>query len=306
MKRNAGIKTSGILLLAFLAYTASGGGGQVLTDGLTVYDTGSVCGAFSIAKGSVATSGASLYFHFNTNESGIVTDQSGIGNNGSVSGAVWTSSGYILGAYNFNGTNQYIAVPASSSLNLTTSITISAWVKFNGEGTGNQFFLAKHLSSWIQYGLMRFANSSGNPHKFGAALSWTSDNHQDFVSDYVLSDNSWYFLAMTFSKASSNVCLYVNGSLNKAITKSTAIYGDTVGNLELGREHKWSEYANAVVDDVRIFNRSLSGGEIMAIYNNTALGYSTSVVFSVTGGASDIGRLVRKGDIEMGIYTNGP
>jgi hypothetical protein len=306
MKR--GVKCAGVILMfGLLSGARAAEQGEVITDLLTVNQTGSVYGVLSILKGNVVTNGASLYFDFDTNESGVVTDRSGSGNHGAVSGAVWTSSGYIQGAYDFNGTNQWIAVPGSSSLNLTTAITVSAWVKFKGEGVGNHVFLMKHTLNYIQYGLLRMANSGGDAHKFSAALSSGAGSHQDFVSDYVLDDGDWCFVGMSFSMASTNVKLYVNGLLNKTIVKSTAIAGDSLGSLDIGREHKWNEYANVVVDDVRIFNRELSDTEVLRIYHNSASGYAnTSVIFRVSGGIADIERLNPKGDIGMGTFTSGP
>src|SRR5206468_9878662 len=57
-----------------------------------------------------------------------VADSSGRGNNGSISGATWTTSGRYGQALSFNGTNAYVEIPDSSSLDLTTGMTLEAWV----------------------------------------------------------------------------------------------------------------------------------------------------------------------------------
>ncbi len=58
-----------------------------------------------------------------------VTDVSGSGNSGTISGAVWSSAGKFGRALSFNGTNAFVNVPHSASLNLTTTMTLEAWVK---------------------------------------------------------------------------------------------------------------------------------------------------------------------------------
>jgi len=63
-------------------------------------------------------------------------DYSGYGNDGNVSGATWNSSGGYdgFGAYEFNGSGNYVDVGNDTSLNLTDEITLMAWVKSNGDG----------------------------------------------------------------------------------------------------------------------------------------------------------------------------
>src|SRR3954468_453281 len=74
-----------------------------------------------------ATNGLVAAYSFD--QSGTtVADLSGHGNVGTVSKAAWTSAGKYGGAYSFNGTSSMISVPDSPSLDLTTGMTIEAWV----------------------------------------------------------------------------------------------------------------------------------------------------------------------------------
>ena len=58
-------------------------------------------------------------------------DYSGYGNNGSVSSAIWNSTGGFdgKGAYEFNGSDEVIIIPDATSLNHTNKISIQAWIK---------------------------------------------------------------------------------------------------------------------------------------------------------------------------------
>ena len=303
MNKRTMTKATAIAGFSLLWIGSAGRAGEILTDNLRVSNEANILGALTVEKGSVPTNKLVLYYHFNADESGVVTDQSPAGNHGTVSGAVWTTGGYVEGAYDFNGTNQWISVPAASSLNLTTAITMSAWVKFKGEGTGNHAFVMKHTTSWLQYALMRM---SAPNHRFNASFSSAQNQHADYLSQQVLNDGVWYFLAATFSTASGSVKLYVDGLLDNTISKATAIYGDAIGNVEIGREHKWNEYANAIVDEVRIYAAELSSGEIKSLYNNSVSNYTDRVLLQVSGGVTDIDYLLPKGDLEMGAYTNTP
>ena len=54
--------------------------------------------------------------------------RSGNGNNGTLVNATWTTAGKYGGALSFNGSNARVNVPSSSSLQLTSGMTLEAWV----------------------------------------------------------------------------------------------------------------------------------------------------------------------------------
>ena len=57
-----------------------------------------------------------------------VTDSSGNGSNGTISGATWTTAGKYGNALIFNGTNALVTVNDAASLQLTSGMTLEAWV----------------------------------------------------------------------------------------------------------------------------------------------------------------------------------
>jgi hypothetical protein len=58
----------------------------------------------------------------------VLHDLSGNGNNGTVEGATWVSSGKFGGALTFNGVNAMVKVKDSASLHLSKAMTLEAWV----------------------------------------------------------------------------------------------------------------------------------------------------------------------------------
>ena len=64
-----------------------------------------------------------------------VTDTSSQANAGTISGATRTAAGRFGGALSFNGANDWVTVPDANSLDLTTAMTLEAWV--NPTATGN-------------------------------------------------------------------------------------------------------------------------------------------------------------------------
>jgi len=58
----------------------------------------------------------------------VVHDASGNGNNGTISGATWTTSGKYGNALSFNRTNALVNINNAATLQLTTGMTLEAWV----------------------------------------------------------------------------------------------------------------------------------------------------------------------------------
>src|SRR5207302_7234735 len=67
-------------------------------------------------------------YSFNEGTGTAVTDNSGNGHTGTIANATWTSSGKFGSALSFNGTNAKVSIPDAASLELTTGMTLEAWV----------------------------------------------------------------------------------------------------------------------------------------------------------------------------------
>src|SRR5207244_6183266 len=67
-------------------------------------------------------------YAFSEGSGTTVADTSGNNNNGTISGATWTSAGRFGNALVFNGTSARVTVPDAASLQLTSGMTLEAWV----------------------------------------------------------------------------------------------------------------------------------------------------------------------------------
>lgn len=87
-------------------------------------------------------------------------------------------------------------------------------------------------------------------------------------SNMVAATNTWYHLALV-TKDNTGHYFYVNGSLvaSNSLTADVVYVSD---NCRIGARHDdtgW--YWNGMLDDVRLYSRSMTAAQVLAIYNET-------------------------------------
>ena len=89
--------------------------------------------AFTVAP--TADTGLVAAYSFNEGSGTTISDASGHGLTGTITGASWTTQGRFGNALSFNGTNAMVTVASNALLNLTTGMTLEAWVFPTAQGT---------------------------------------------------------------------------------------------------------------------------------------------------------------------------
>ena len=97
-------------------------------------------------------SGLVAAYGFNAGSGSSVADASGRGNGGMVSGAAWSASGRFGSALSFDGVNDWVTVADSASLDLSSGMTVEAWVRPSKAG-GWRTVVVKERPGGIVYGL---------------------------------------------------------------------------------------------------------------------------------------------------------
>ncbi len=98
-------------------------------------------------------------YGFDTGSGTNTPDQSGNGNNGTLTNATWTTTSKYGQALSFNGTNAAVTIPDHNTLDLTTGMTLEAWVRPTNLGSSYRTAIMKEQPGSMSYGL--YANSSG-------------------------------------------------------------------------------------------------------------------------------------------------
>jgi chitodextrinase len=198
-------------------------------------------------------SGLVAAYGFDEAGGSTVTDASGNGNTGTLAGATRTGAGKAGGALSFNGTTARVTVPDAPSLDLTSRFTLEAWVAPSTAPVGWRSIVAKDVD---RYYLLAGTTNQNRP---GAGATFGTAN-QNVFGTAVLPVNSWTHLAATYDGTALR--LFVNG-IQVASGAQTAPVSTSNAVLTIGANF-YGEHFAGLIDEVRIYNRALTAGEIQA------------------------------------------
>ena len=183
-----------------------------------------------------------------------LVDRSGRGHTGTISGATWSTQGKFGGALSFDGVNDWVTIGDTAALDLTTGMTLEAWVA-PSTLSGWRTALLKERPGGLAYALYTSGDDT-RPSGYVAAPGDVA-----VIGSASLPVNTWTHVALTYDGA--NLRLFVNGVQVRTTALSSAITTST-GVLRIGGNSVWSEFFQGRIDDVRIYNRALTAGEIQA------------------------------------------
>jgi hypothetical protein len=191
------------------------------------------------------------------------------------------TAGKFAGAYEFNGINNSFLIEEDHVFNMTENneLTISSWVYIRGDPSPGYWLNVTSIFSAFYIGWGDTTNS-------GYLLGY--DDNSNFVffvknttTDlrYPFSYNQWYHVAATYN--GTNASLYVNGiTVNSSVMNVNLPYDNdddspyavskhlSVGGTfqQTSLPFNQSSFFNGTIDELAIWNRSLSSEEILNQY----------------------------------------
>jgi len=213
------------------------------------------------------TQGLKAWYKFDGNSN----DSSGNGNHGIDTNITYVTSAIDKGA-KFDGNSSFILIPQSESLKtLKDKFTLSFWTKYHYTEQGPKKVVV-HIANGLDVplnGETGFYNYS-NAVKIEFRIGRFSDENTSSIS---LENNATEELLaqseklVTFVVDGSKLSVYSNAELKASIEDRNNTYTIArpssnwfIGNM--GNVY----YLNGVIDDMRLYNRALSGAEIQKLY----------------------------------------
>ena len=182
-------------------------------------------------------------------------DRSGQRNNGGLAGNLVKIPGRLGQALQFNGTDTYINVSASSSLSNWSAQSIAFWFKTTGSSQFTRLIEKGANNEWTVYwdsGIVVPTLGASSPVLVASQLG--------------LGNNKWHHAVITISSNDpAAVKMYIDGILVDSDT-ATQPAGKTNG-ISIGRFSGTGYNFNGSMDDIRVYTRELSAAEALQLYN---------------------------------------
>ncbi|MCL5406739.1 MAG: LamG domain-containing protein [Deltaproteobacteria bacterium] len=193
------------------------------------------------------------YWKLDEGSGSTAYDYSGHGNDGQWHGTAAGTSGYYSAGHGqswagyFDGSTDYIPI---SALMKPRNATVDLWLETNTSSISNPAM---------------YFNGAYNARVFSKPLQFEWDNGQGTVSSGITPViRQWNQVAVAIN-SSMIASIYVDGVLEA--TGNPGAAGTSWGTDLIGHDYSYNTFFNGSIQDIRIYNRTLSTAEIQAIYN---------------------------------------
>ncbi len=202
------------------------------------------------------TKGMVLYYSFDKDEGGCVTDKSEKKNNGDAQQVTWTGSGKAGGACKFDGSKSFVFSQKNIGVAAAQANSVCAWFKGGDDGA--------YKCAWF---MGDGAGNSQNAH--GVCIHTTTLSvHYPGVGDSIATNidpKEWNFVCRTYDGTTQY--LYLNGILAGKESRIADLVDSpfSIGRWKTGNTYTYN--FQGTIDEVMVFDRALSVDEVKQIYD---------------------------------------
>ncbi len=180
-------------------------------------------------------------------------------NTATLTGGASFTAGHIGNALSLNGIDGQAKDISTTGLNLTSALTIAAWIKPNSLPAAAYSTIAVkgNLASARGYGF----------NIYDGKLNFTRMS-TNVLSTVAVPTGAFHHVAVTWDVAVGQVKFYLDGVLAQTVSTTTAIVASLDSDpLTIGSWLTGGSWFNGLLDDVRIYNRALLASEITILGN---------------------------------------
>ncbi|MBU0756777.1 MAG: hypothetical protein KKF44_01815 [Nanoarchaeota archaeon] len=222
-------------------------------------------------KNNVSNTALYLPFEGNGDEEAIVREYSGSGINGTVYGATWNrTGGKIGGAYEF-GADERLEIPHTDTFNITQELSFEFWAWHSSAQIDDNGLV---VGIYDQYRI--YANEADGRYYiiFATLEGWK----YVYCQTNSIVNNTWQHIAFTL-KSGDHSC-YVDGNENATDTDSYTALNITSNVLNIGNWPSLTSDYIGRLDEIKIFNYTLSPEQIFVDYQAGLAGINSQLLVS--------------------------
>jgi len=210
-----------------------------------------------------------LRWAFDESSGTSVADVSGAGRHGVLVGAPrWQTNGILGGAIRFAGTNDYARQTVGTNfLNGSRSFALSLWINSATTNVSQGIFSASDSGlPTLSLATKTFASCGNVTNVIEATIATTAGSVRRVSASNAMT-NGWQHIMLSWSNGLAPA-LFINGQLDQPLASFVELGGVLanspqflVGRGPMDTPNSW----NGLIDDVRVYPRALSAGEINAL-----------------------------------------
>ncbi len=201
-----------------------------------------------------------------------VKDYSGKGNDGTVYGdAHSTSSGKLAGAFSLDGSGDYLGSGDINAVDGKTRLAVSAWVKsrVSGGASSEAHIVDKSLcTGQVDGGVFELLAGSlaSSKAEFIVFKNGGSPNYiTSGASTTSIDDTGWHLVTGVYDGA--ELSIYIDGVKENSNPTAGITFPSTSHAVQVGGDCSGTHfYWDGIIDEVAVWNRSLSASEVLDMY----------------------------------------
>jgi hypothetical protein len=197
------------------------------------------------------------WWMFDEGSGTVAKDSSGHGHDGTLNGDPKWVGGPLGGALDFDGTNDFVEIPDGPGLSITGAITIAAWTNMRTTSSGEMAIVSK--GGWAANDLPYELTEER-----GGVIFWQfyNDAGRDSCSPNSPSAGEWHHITATYDGKVFKC--YIDGVLAQEWAYAGAMPKNTA-SVTIGRRSRGGTFFNGMIDDVRLYDRALTAGQINVV-----------------------------------------
>jgi len=215
-----------------------------------------------------SAAGPVVAYGFNEGVGTTATNTAGGGLNATLTnGATW-APGHNAGAVTLDGSDDYIELGNPTALQLTGSMTVSAWINANTFRPDDTAIVSKRTPNRI--GFQLDTTIDRGPRTIAFKLTTTTGGSMFRYGTTTLTTNTWYHVTGVYNATTSELHVYLNGQLDDGalVGTVTPTQQNSTANINIGQRPTTTAYNfNGRIDDTRIYNRALTPTDIQTDMN---------------------------------------
>lgn len=222
-----------------------------------------------------------MFLAMDTPSKGTQADLSGSGNNGTYVGGTPPLASLPNGdqAADFNGSSEYVTVPAAAALSVPTSqsLTIESWIRPdtlqfpNSEEQQYVYWLGKgNATQGYEYAnrMYSLTNSADRPNRI-SDYDWNVSGGLGSGAYFqdTLTAGAWIMVDDVISMTTGDISIYKNGVLRETVPLSqySVTPGVTQAPFNIGTRD-YNSWFEGAIGKVAVYNYALSAAQISAHY----------------------------------------